>query len=48
MMYEENVSQIFVFLSWKTIVGLKNKFELAVVNQPFVLELLKYDCIFSS
>ena len=38
----------FVFLSYrKNFVGLKNEFELAVVNEPSVFELLRFDCIWN-
>ena len=28
--------------------GLKNEFELAMVNEPSVVELLRFDCIWTS
>ena len=38
--------EIFVFLRYrKNFVGLKNKFESAMVNEPSGFELLKFDCI---
>ena len=37
--------KIFVFLSCrKNFVGAKNEFELAIVNEPSVFELLRFDC----
>ena len=39
-------TKILVFLSYrKNFVGLKNEFEIAVVNEPSVFELLRFDCI---
>ena len=38
--------QVFVFLScWKNLVGTKNEFELAMVNEPSVFELSRFDCM---
>ena len=37
---------VFVFLSCrKNFVGTKNEFELTMVNEPSVFELLMFDCI---
>ena len=38
--------EIFVFLRYrKNFVGLKNKFESAMVNEPSGFELLRFDCV---
>ena len=38
--------KIFVFLRYrKNFVGTKNEFELAMVNEPSVFELSRFDCI---
>ena len=37
--------KLFVFLSYrKNFVGTKNEFKLAMVNEPSVSELLRFDC----
>ena len=33
------------FVAIRTSQGLKNKFKLAMVNEPSVFELLRFDCI---
>ena len=40
------IPEIFVFLSCrKNFVGTQKEFELAMVNEPSVFELLSFDCI---
>ena len=39
----------FFFLSsWKSFAGTQNEFELTIVNEPSVFELLRFDCSFTS
>ena len=38
--------EIFIFLSYrKNFLGLKNEFELAIVNEPSVFEPSRFDCM---
>ena len=41
-----NLPKIFVLLNYrKNFIGTKKEFELAIVNEPLVFELSKFDCM---
>ena len=47
--FHDEIKKILLFFYFvaigRTSQGLKNKFELAMVNEPSVFELLRFDCI---